>query len=460
VLTGRDVDLKYAANGESIEHAIITGEAVLQLAGENGAAGRRIAADLMDITLGPDGSTPIALRARDAVELVSPPDRGASRTIKAAILDARGEPGRGLTHALFSGIDSPICLERTAAAGPECDVDYREQDARGRRVAKASTLDVALNPTTGAIGDATFSRSVRFAEGAMFAISAEARYAVDRGVLELTGTERATPRPHIINDQIAIDATRIDVTLAGPKMKAVGDVKSVLLPPKDSGASAPESRTRMPSMLKSDQPVNIVADNLDYDGTASTATYVGKAKLFQADTSVQAQSLALDSKSGDLSASGAVTTSSMIDQRDSKDKTKKQRVRTVGTSQEFKYEESFRRAAYSGDSHLSGSQGDIVADKIDLYLQPSGSELDRAEAYAAPAKLALREQNRKTTGARLTYTTADDTYIVTGTPVTIVDQCGRETVGQKLTFLAGTDTVAIESGGQGRTQTKGMGKCP
>ena len=48
----------------------------------------------------------------------------------------------------------------------------------------------------------------------------------------------------------------------------------------------------------------------------------------------------------------------------------------------------------------------MTAAKIELYLKPSGDELERAEAYE---NVTLREQNRKTTGARLTYTTADET---------------------------------------------------
>jgi len=105
---------------------------------------------------------------------------------------------------------------------------------------------------------------------------------------------------------------------------------------------------------------------------------------------------------------------------------------------------------------LSGSQGDLTATKIELYLTPSGDEVDRAEAYE---KLTMREQERKTTGSRMTYTTADETYVVTGLPVSIVDQCGRETKGRKLTFVKASDTVVVDGGGQVRTQTKNAGKC-
>ena len=99
----------------------------------------------------------------------------------------------------------------------------------------------------------------------------------------------------------------------------------------------------------------------------------------------------------------------------------------------------------------------MTASRIELYLKPSGDELERAEAYD---NLTLREQNRETKGAKLVYTTADDTYVITGTPVRIVDQCQRETIGRTLTFNKGADTVVVDGNSQIRTQTKGgNGKC-
>jgi lipopolysaccharide export system protein LptA len=182
--------------------------------------------------------------------------------------------------------------------------------------------------------------------------------------------------------------------------------------------------------------------------------YTGNAKLFQDDTSIQAGTLVIDNKNGDLLASGSAVTSTMLQQGD-KAKKPRDRVRSIGKAADFKYEESLRLATYTGDAHLSSPQGDMMADKIELYLKPSGDEIDRAEAYD---NVTLREQDRRTKGTRMTYTTSNETYVVTGVPMTIVDQCGSETVGQKLTFVQGTDTVNVD-GGQNRTQTRGAGKC-
>jgi LPS export ABC transporter protein LptC len=442
-LTGHDMELKYAADGETLEHAVIIGEAVLTLAGQAGAPGRQINANNLDITLGPDGTTPVALAGRDGVQLLFPADQtSAARTIRAASLDARGEPGKGLTSARFTG-----------------EVDYREKSGTVNRVAKAALLDLTLKPGMSSIDEAKFTRNARFAEDDLFAVAATARYVLEKGTLELSGSEPGALRPHLKNDSIVVDAARIDVTLVGPQLKAAGEVRSVLLAKKAGASKDPKSDTKMPSMLKGDQPVYVVGDSLEYDGTVSKAAYAGKSKLWQADTTVQGDTVVIDGKSGDLMASGSVATSSMLEERHTQKKTR-ERARSIGTSMDFKYEEATRRATYTGDAHLSGSEGDMTATKIELYLEPSGDELDKAEAYDA---LTLREQNRKTTGTRMTYTADDETYVVTGLPVTILDECGRETVGRKLTFVRATDTVNVDGSGQIRTQTKGGsagGKCP
>jgi len=437
------MDLTYRKGGSSLEHVAIRGNAVLQLAGDEGGEGRQITASILDVAFAEDGSTPTAVIGREGVQLRMPPDTdGATRTVKAASLEGKGEAGKGLTRILFSG-----------------DVDFRERSATVGRTGKAGTLEVSMKDGHDSIEDATFMKNVRFAaEGGLFATAAVAKYVLDSGTLELSGTEPASRRPRITNDQIAVDATHIDAKLEGPKMKAGGDVRSVLSPTKKEGAAKDpkKTETKMPSMLKDDQPVSVVGEHLDYDGTISLAAYTGNAKLWQVDTSVQGDSVTIDNQNGNMSASGSVATSSMLKQGD-KDTKSTERVRTLGTSTDFAYEESTRRATYTGNAHLNGPQGDMTAEKIELYLRPSGDELDRAEAYG---KMTLRQQSRKTTGSRMTYTADDETYVVTGAPVTILDECGRQTSGRKATFVRSTDTFDVDSRGEVRSQTKGGGsKC-
>jgi lipopolysaccharide export system protein LptA len=439
-LTSADMNLKYNVDGQSLEHALMTGDAVLQLAGEPGKPGRQIVAKTLDITLAPDGTTPTALVGRENVQLTFPPEAGVpGRTIRASNLDAKGEPGRGLTRAQFVG-----------------NVQYRE---RGdvNRAANSATLDLGLTPGMSSIEDARFSHNVRFEETQMAAVAAAARYDLEKGTLELSGSEPGALVPHVVNEQIVVDAVKVNVTLAGPKVNAAGNVKSELRPASKGGKPGdPVNDVKLPSMLKQDQPVIVVADALDYDGTTSTGTYTGSARLFQTDTTIKGETIVIDNKAGNLTASGGVTTTTMLEEVN-KDK-KKERAPSIASAKDLKYDDATRRMAYTGDAHMSGPDGDMTATRIDLYLKPSGDELDRAEAYE---NLTLREQNRETKGTNMVYTTADEKYVVTGAPVKIVDECQRETTGRTLTFIRSTDTIVIDGNAQIRTQTKGgNGKCP
>ena len=460
-LSGQQMNLKYADDGETLQHAVIGGTALIQVAGDAGKAGRQIAANTLDITLAPDGSTPTALIGRDAVQLTLPPeDDVPNRTVRAATLDATGTPDKGLTRAVFSG-----------------GVQYREQSATVGRGANAADLDMALEGGLNAITEAHFLHGVRFVDGPLTALSADARYNVRNGTVALSGSEPGSAGPHVVNDKIVVDATTVDMTLEGPKMKAAGNVRSTLQPPPTPKPGEAASDVKMPAMLKQDQPVQVLAAALDYDGATALAVYRGAARLFQGDTSIKGDTITIDNKAGNMAASGGVTTTTVLEtststkpakdakdaknpeatDADTKDAKTKERSPSVATSRDLKYEDATRRLTYTGNAHMSGPDGDMTASRIELYLKPSGDELERAEAYD---NLTLRGQNRETKGSKMIYTTANETYVITGTPVKIVDQCKRETIGRTLTFNKGTDSVVVDGNSQIRTQTKGgNGNC-
>ena len=458
-LSAATMNLKYGADGQVLQHALLVGNATAQLAGEGTAPGRQITAGTLDIGLAPDGSTPVSLVARDKVQLTMPPEaQTAARTIQSTNLDARGAAGKGLTNAHFYG-----------------NVRFLES-GQTSRTARSETLDVLLRAGMSGLDDARFSGAVRFEEGKqvaatghcgrsedglplrhLVACAAAARYDLAKGTLELSGSEPGALLPHVINDRIAVDAAKIDITLEGPKVHATGSpsdkVKSVLKPSPKEAPTGGES-VRMPSMLKQDQPVNVTAVTMDYDGVTSKTRYDGSAQLWQGDTSIKGETLVIDGKAGDLSATGVASATTL--EQTGKEGKKKERIRSTATAQDLKYEDALRRLTYTGEAHMIGPQGDMTAATIELYLKPSGDELERAEAYE---EVTLREQNRKTTGTRMTYTTADERYVVVGAPVKIVDQCERETTGRTLTFLKATDRIVVDGNQETRTQTKGGGKC-
>ncbi len=353
-------------------------------------------------------------------------------------------------------------------------MQFRERGADVSRAAASESLEVGLKPGLSSIELAKFAKGVRFEEGSMAARAALATYDPEKGTLALSGSEPGAAAPHVVNEQIAVDAATIDVTLDGPKVRAAGDVNSELKP--SSKAAKPgeaANDVKMPSMLKQDQPVIVVGNRLEFDGTTSKGTYTGAARLFQGDTSIKGETIVIDNKAGNLAASGGVTTTTVLETKGTKDtkeakdpkatadaegaKDPKARAHSIATSKDVTYDDATRKLTYVGNAHMSGPEGDMTASRIELYLKESGDELERAEAFE---NLTLREQNRETKGNKMVYTTATETYVISGTPVKIVDECQRETTGRTLTFNKGTDRIVVDGNAQIRTQTKGgNGKC-
>jgi LPS export ABC transporter protein LptC/lipopolysaccharide transport protein LptA len=435
-MRARDIDVKYGADGETLESAVLDGKAEVDVAGERDQASRTIAANHLEIALSADGSTPKSVIGNDAVQLTIPADRTVpGRTIDAQKLEGRGEEGRGLTTARFTG-----------------DVRFRERQKDLDRQVRSAVLTVMVKAGLSQIEDALFEQNVRFEDGELTATAAQVRYVLGAGTLALTGSEPANPVPRMENSRISVGASNIDVTLDGPIVVASKSVRSALKPA--AGKPAKADGSGRVSMFKQDQLVAATADQLRYDGGKSSAVYTGNAQLWQGDTSIKGSTITIDQESGDLSAAGPVVTAITLEQ-EAKDKTR-EKVHSTGTSKDFAYEESSRRATYTGDAHMNGPQGDMTAAKIELYLKQSGDELDRAEAYDS---VTLRDQNRETKGARMTYFSADERYVVTGAPVTITDECARVTTGRTATFNKTTDTVIVD-GNQTRTATRGGANCP
>jgi lipopolysaccharide transport protein LptA len=250
-----------------------------------------------------------------------------------------------------------------------------------------------------------------------------------------------------------VEAPEIDVALSGPRIQASGEAKSELLPERQSSRTATtKSVRRVPAMLEADQPVIVVADTFTYEGAGSKAAYNGNARLSQGDTSMKAATITIDEQSGDLQATGGVVTTTILEDTT---EGRRERVSSIARAGELAYEDALRRATYTNNAQVGGPHGEMRAARIELYLRPSGNELERVEAYD---DVELMEQQRKTTGTRLTYFGEEARYVVLGTPVRILE-CSLETTGRTLTFYRHTDRIVVDGNEQIRTKTTGRSTC-
>ena len=460
-MSADDIDLTYAADGRTLQNARLAQNAVLQLPGEGGrGSGRRIAATAIDIAMAPDGKTVTNLNATDHAQLDLPAEGDQpTRRIRSTALMAIGAPDTGLRNATF--VDQVEFRETRAARKNLAAID---------RTARSDKLIVETKPGLGAIQQADFHGNVHFTDGTQTTAEApRAIYQVDRDEIGLSPGETGEPgpAPNVNDGKVSVEARNIHLVLGTQKLTADTKVRSWMQAEKkpaagtaataggeaargnDTARPAAEA-SRVPSMLKQDEQVNVTSNRLSYDGSASLATYSGNANLWQGETTVKADTIVLDSKSGNLTARSNVTTVMLFEDVDPKTNQRKP-TRTTATADAMVYDDAKRLATYTGNqaakAHIAGAQGDLTGDRIDLYLKPEGNELDRMEVNGA---VGVIESARTAKGNHLTYTAADDRYVMTGTPVEVIEvtppNC-KKTVGATLTFRRSVSSIAVEGNG-------------
>ena len=431
-MASKDMNLKYAEDGRTLQHATLATGGEVELATRTGVTAQRLNAELMDVALDPDGSVR-SLAARDAVTATLPAtaDTG-TRTILSKALTATGNP-QGIREMQFQE-----------------GVEYREAATKSHpaRIARAQTLDASLEAATGMLVEARFRGNFDFTDGQMRATSDDAVYNVVVGSLSLSGK---AVTPHLADEALTIDANAIGVTLDPTKITAAGRVRSNMLPAsKPAGTAAAAKR---PGILGEKEPVQIIAEKLAYDEATRKADYSGQVKLIQGETTIHADTLTLDETKGDLLANGKVVTNLLITGKDTTAKTKP----TIAKAGSFTYSDQTRLATYTTAAQLDGEQGNLRAGKIELRLAKGDNALEGLEADGQVTALVDR---RTVTGDHLSYSPSDDKYIVTGAPVKMVDADCQESSGKTLTFWKASDRVLIDGNNEVRGQTKGGGKCP
>jgi LPS export ABC transporter protein LptC len=460
-MSARDIDMDYTDDGRSLERVALNGGAGVAMTNA-GKPGRQVVGETLEVRLAPDG-TVVGMTGRSNVRLDLPVS-GDSRagSIKAEELDGTGEPGRGLTRAEFRN-----------------NVEYREPGTRGAsdRVVQSQSLSAAL--ADDAVTDAAFKGRVKFDEEGLGARAADIRYQPGKNQLALSGSDGGGG-PHVSVDQISIDARTIDVALDDRRINAT-EVKTTLSPSK--GPQTERDKTNggisIPGLFKQDEIAHINADTLEYRGKAGQATYRGRAALWQGQTSmIRADAIALDQETGSLVATGSARSTLELDNGTS-----------TGRSHEIRYDDSKRLVTYSAatipptsekgssgtgaagapgdsrratavrDAQLSGPQGDLTAQRVEIVLAKQGNQVERLEAYT---NVTLKLETRTAVGGRLTYYERDGRYVMSGTataPVTITaksqsaSSC-RETTGRTLTFFKAADRIIVDGNEQSRTETQ------
>ncbi|HUP39459.1 MAG TPA: LPS export ABC transporter periplasmic protein LptC [Vicinamibacterales bacterium] len=452
LMSGDVINLMYYENSDVLQSATVTGGAALRIAAVKGSEESVLHADNIEIGMAADGSTLTSLNARDHVvfDLSTLTGQPAKKVISNALV-ASGEAGKGLTVASFTE-----------------GVEYSEIGGTPplKRTVTSRTLDTSLKGGLGQIQEATFLGSARFRDwtGSMQAAGSTMRYNMDTGQVALAGVA-GEPVPRVVNDQIQVDATNIEMNVEGSKMYAYGEsrrVQSIMFPAKPGATGA----ARTPGLMKQDLPIQGVSSKLNYvGGENGTIELTGTVMLVQgekSETQIKGEKIVIDGKTGNLVAEGSVISQMVVQDVNATTK-ERETARSTGYGQQMQYDDALRKVTYANKAHLVGPQGDLTGNTIVLTLGKNGQDIERLEASG---EARMQEVDRITHGDLLTYDAAKEEYVVIGKGKLVrtfrrtpEGDCRRHE-GSVLTFKRGTDSLQIDGGIQARAQTAADTACP
>jgi LPS export ABC transporter protein LptC len=462
-MNAREIDLDYTDDGTALEGVALRGAGAIAMTGSNGAPGRRMLGETLDLALAPDGSL-LSAKGDGSVQLDLPGIADApARTIRSARLDAAGEAGKGLTQATFTG-----------------DVSFVEGGATAGRSAGSDALHVTL--AGDAVRGATFTGRAWFQEQGLTAGAPRVEYQPEKGILALRGSE-GNAAPCVANDTVTVGARTIDVTLQGQHFIADVSVKTTMrgqgsaaapcggrtVPADAPREASGERETRLPGLLDQKASVTVTADRLDYQGASGDVLFTGtpttQPTMIQGQTTIRATTLRIQQATGDLVATGAAVASIVLDGKASEAiahelryTDAKRLITLVGAVPSAPVVKGAAPAARS--AQLRRSPETLSAASIDVTLAAGESRVERI--HGVGNVLLDLTTSLISNGTRLTYGAAEDRYEVEGAPLLLLERNGREcreSSGTKLT-IGKTGTGAVLDGFEQRRVRTAPRSCP
>jgi lipopolysaccharide export system protein LptA len=325
------------------------------------------------------------------------------------------------------------------------------------RVSTSDSVDAIFLPQ-GGIESLTQQGQVAYTDGEsvekrMQAWAEHAHYTPADQILVLAGS------PRITQAGMATTADTFRMNRATGEAVGDGNVKSTYseLTEQPNGA-----------LLASSSPIHVTARTMTARNNPTITVYSGQARLWQDANIIAAPSIEFDREHRRVVAQGTadhpVSTILVQPEKSSPGKTQQGNMRAVKpgssvvmspitiTGNRLIYVDGERKAHYEGGVIARGADFTASAETLDVYLlprsqtvgnqSPSGpGQLDRMVAQGG---VSIQQGSRQAHGQMLTYTAAEDKFVLTGGPPSIFDAEQGKITGVSLTFFRGDDRVLVE----------------
>jgi lipopolysaccharide export system protein LptA len=336
---------------------------------------------------------------------------------------------------------------------------------QGNRVSTSRLLEVTFLPN-GEMSEATQRDSFQYRETLPNGTerSASAQLAVHSFVTDIL-TLRGSPR--MTEGGMTTTAHVLRMDRKNGNASAENDVKTTYndVKPQPGGA-----------LLASGDPIHITAHTMTAQQASGTAHYAGSARLWQGTNVIEAPTIDFDRNQRTVVAlggsdAGGANSPSGSGRQDWKpvrtlltqpDKNGKQSPVKV-TSSRLNYADFQHRAQFEGNVLVRSIDGTLAADQATVYFLPAlagqtrsstiGAQAGQVDRMIAEGNVVLQQPQRRATGRQLTYTAAQDEYVLVGGPPSFYDAEHGTVNGSALTFYNRDDKVLVEGAEGSRAVT-------
>jgi lipopolysaccharide export system protein LptA len=209
-------------------------------------------------------------------------------------------------------------------------------------------------------------------------------------------------------------------------------------------------------------PANITADAMQGNSKTGRAIYTGHARLWQNESTMDADSIELQRDARTLYASGNVR--AVLVQAPAANASQPGAKKTTQlwyiSAGNFRYWDKENRAHLEKEVTVQSADQKIRTSAMDLYFVrgggannggPGAQQISRAVGTGG---VTVEQSQRRATADRGEYTASDGKFVMTGGTPTIFDASEGTTTGRQLTFFLADATIIVDSENGSRTLTK------
>ncbi len=312
-------------------------------------------------------------------------------------------------------------------------------DDGARKIVRSRQIESEFDPATGDLVEARCTRAVEFEQGDVRATAEEGIFRAANSRLIL----RKSPR--LWDPRASLEARRIIVDLDSGNVEGIEEVRSLSA----GSSSAGEPGVGLfPSTEK--EPVYFVADHLVYDRSRELAVYTGGARGFQGRGRVEADTIQIFQKVGDLIAEGDVRTVLLQELVRSGDGEAGSPVEpTVTNAARLHYRAADEVLEYQDGVLMRSTEMTLQGNRVEVRLGKGGSGVE--EIYAEGG-VEISTADGKAAGEHARYLPDEQSMTLEGEQAWLQND-GKLTEGKQLTFFLSNDKILVDGQEQNRTKT-------